>query len=52
MDVIAAYRDVGSFPGAAQICGTTHKTVHRIIETDEVGQRPGPAGSGTQFSTR
>jgi hypothetical protein len=26
MDVIAAYRDVGSFRGAAAICGTTHKT--------------------------
>ena len=27
MDVIAAYRDVGSYRGAAEICGTTHKTV-------------------------
>ncbi len=32
MDVIAAYRDVGTFRGAAAICGTTHKTVRRIIE--------------------
>jgi hypothetical protein len=24
MDVIAAYRDVGSYRGAAEICGTTH----------------------------
>jgi len=32
MDVIAAYRDVGTYRGAAAICGTTHKTVKRIIE--------------------
>ena len=32
MDVLAAYRDVGSYRGAAGICGTTHKTVKRIVE--------------------
>jgi hypothetical protein len=37
MDVIAAYRDVGSYRGAAAICGTTHKTVKRIIEAHEAG---------------
>ena len=36
MDVIAAYRDVGTYRGAAEICGTTHKTVRRIIEAHEV----------------
>jgi hypothetical protein len=35
MDVIAAYRDVGTYRGAAAICGTTHKTVKRIIEQHE-----------------
>jgi hypothetical protein len=41
MDVIAAYREVGSFRGAAAICGTTHKTVKRIIEQQETdGARP------------
>jgi hypothetical protein len=35
MDVIAAYRDVGSYRGAAAICGTTHKTVKRIVEQHE-----------------
>ncbi len=35
MDVIAAYRDVGTYRGAAEICGTTHKTVKRIIEAHE-----------------
>ena len=43
MDVIAAYRDVGSYRGAAAVCGTTHKTVKRIIEAHEAataGQAP------------
>jgi transposase len=31
MDVLAAYREVGSLRGAAAICGTTHKTVKRIV---------------------
>ena len=35
MDVISAYRDVGTYRGAAAICGTTHKTVKRIIEAHE-----------------
>ena len=32
MDVIAAYRDLGSYRGAAAVCATTPKTVKRIIE--------------------
>ena len=41
MDVITAYREVGSYRGAAAICGTTHKTVKRIVERHEAGaQRP------------
>ena len=44
MDVISAYRDVGTFRGAAAICGTTHKTVRRIIEAHEAATRgEGPA---------
>ena len=35
MDVIAAYRDVGTYRGAAAMCGTTHKTVRRIIEAHQ-----------------
>ena len=31
MDIIAAYREAGTFRGAAQIAGTTHKTVKRVI---------------------
>src|SRR5262249_36127112 len=32
MDVLAAYREVGSYRGAAVMCGTTHKTVRRVVE--------------------
>jgi transposase len=39
MDVIAAYRDVGTYRGAAAICGTTHKTVKRVIEAHEATSR-------------
>jgi transposase len=49
MDVIAAYRDVGSYRGAAEICGTTHKTVRRIIEAHEAGQRPAGRARGRNF---
>lgn len=41
MDIIAAYQLVGSYRGAAEICGTTHKTVRRVVERIEAeGQRP------------
>ncbi len=40
MDMIAAYRDVGSFRGAAAMCGTTPKTVKRAVAlAQSVGQR-------------
>lgn len=41
MDVIAAYRDVGTYRGAAEICGTTHKTVKRIITAHELVSQGG-----------
>jgi transposase len=37
MDVIAAFREVGSYRGAAAMCGTTHKTVKRITERHGAG---------------
>jgi hypothetical protein len=47
MDVIAAYREVGSYRGAAALCGTTHKTVRRIVEAQVAGDvRPQPAREG------
>ena len=32
MDVISAYQQVGTYRGAAAMCGVNHKTVKRIIE--------------------
>jgi hypothetical protein len=37
MDIISAYREVGSYRGAAQIVGTTPKTVKRVIDWQEAG---------------
>ncbi len=38
MDVIAAYQQVGTYRGAAAMCGTTHKTVKRIIQAAREGE--------------
>jgi transposase len=40
MDVIAAYQQVGSYRGAAEMCGTTHKTVKRIVTAALAGEPP------------
>jgi transposase len=37
MDIISAYREVGTYRGAAQVAGTTHKTVRRVIARHEDG---------------
>ena len=37
MDIISAYREVGSYRGAAAICATSPKTVRRVIERHEAG---------------
>jgi transposase len=37
MDIISAYREVGSYRGAAALCGTTAKTVKRVIARHEAG---------------
>jgi hypothetical protein len=48
MDALAAYREVGSYRGAAQICGTTHMTVRRIVGRIRraAGLRSAKTGSG------
>ena len=38
MDIVAAYQLVGTYRGAAEMCGTTHKTVKRVIARAEAGQ--------------
>jgi transposase len=41
MDIISAYREVGSYRAAAAISGTTPKTVRRVVERHEAdGGRP------------
>ena len=40
MDIISAYREVGSYRGAAVVCRTTPKTVKRIIDRHEAGAGP------------
>ena len=37
MDIISAYREVGTYRGAAEVTGTTHKTVKRVIARYEAG---------------
>jgi transposase len=38
MDIVAAYEQVGTYRGAAALCGTTHKTVKRVIERRRAGE--------------
>ena len=33
MDIVNAYQAVGTYRGAAALCGTTHKTVKRVLDT-------------------
>ena len=50
MDIIAAYREAGTFRGAAQITGTTHKTVKRVIARQEAGGgAPGRVPRGRSY---
>lgn len=37
MDIVAAFEQVGTYRGAAALCGTTHKTVRRVIEANAAG---------------
>lgn len=47
MDFIAAYNLAGTFRGAAEMCGTTHKTVGRAVRRKEL-----PGGPGTEQPVR
>jgi hypothetical protein len=38
MEIVNAYAAVGSYRGAAALCGTTHKTVKRVLERLEADQ--------------
>jgi len=45
MDMHAAYQEVGSYRAAAEICGTTDKTVKRVVES---ARRAEALGSGAE----
>jgi hypothetical protein len=49
MDINAAYREVGTYRGAAEICGTTDKTVKRVVLGAE---RPGETRGPPQLRRR
>jgi transposase len=55
MDILAAYREVGSYRAAAAICGTTHKTVRRVVEAYEAGcagrSQPGRKDRGHNYES-
>src|SRR2546429_5323087 len=45
MEIVNAYELVGSYRGAAALCGTTAKTVKRVLErraTGQVGRQSSP----------
>ena len=42
MDIISAYQQVGSYRGAAELCGTTHRTVKKVVEKFEAGDTAPP----------
>ena len=53
MDIISAYREVGTYRGAAAISGTTPKTVKRVIARHESGgARAGSGSRGGATTTR
>ena len=41
MDIINAFEETGSLRAAAALCGTTHKTVKRVLDRRAAGQEPG-----------
>jgi hypothetical protein len=49
MDIVNAYQAVGTYRGAAALCGTTHKTVKRVLDRHQRGQvgRRRPGASAT-----
>lgn len=49
MDVIAAYQSVGTYRGAAELCGTTHKTVRRIVQAHRAEEPEERKGRGHNY---
>jgi hypothetical protein len=38
MDIVSAFEQVGTYRGAAALCGMTHKTVKRVLEARAAGE--------------
>jgi len=38
LDIVNAYRQVGTYRGAAEMCGVTHKTVRRLVNKREAAE--------------
>jgi transposase len=51
MNIISAYHQVGTYRGAAELCGTTHKTVKRVVERVESGGPPLRSSRPRNFDT-
>ena len=49
MNIISAYRQVGTYRGAAELCGTSHKTVKRVVERAEARGPPPRAVRSRNF---
>lgn len=55
MDIISTYNQVGSYRAAAELCGTTHKTVKRTVErfeAEQAGHTPTPASNVNTTTTQ
>jgi transposase len=39
LDIVSAFEQVGTYRGAAALCGTTHRTVKRVIDASRGGER-------------
>jgi transposase len=42
VQIVSAYHELGSYRAAAKLCGTTHKTVRRVVERQRAGGLPPP----------
>jgi transposase len=40
LDILTAFQELGSYRAAAALCGTTHKTVRRVVERRDDGSSP------------
>ena len=39
LDIVTAYREVGTYRGAAEMCGVTHKTVRRVVDKADAAEQ-------------